>query len=61
MKFLCLTFLFFILTGCAVHNSKPNRDTTECLRFRSMMSSLLEPAAMYALQEACINSKVKNE
>ncbi|WP_202743948.1 hypothetical protein [Acinetobacter calcoaceticus] len=61
MKLLPLTFLFFILTGCAAHSSKPNRETSECLHFRNMMASLVEPAALYALQEECLHSKGKTE
>lgn len=61
MKILSLTFLFFILAGCAVHSSKPNRKTSECLHFKNMMASLVEPAALYALQEECLHSKEKRE
>ena len=57
MKFFCFTLLLLILTGCVSNSSKSKHETSECLRFRSMMSSLLDHDAMYSLQEACINSK----
>lgn len=61
MKLLPLIFIFFIFsTGCTTLNSQKNHETSECLRFKSLMTDLLEPAALYALQEACINSKAKN-
>lgn len=61
MKFLPLIFIFCVFsTSCTTLKSQKNHETNECLRFRSMMVDLLEPAALYALQEACINSKARN-
>lgn len=61
MKIFSMFLLFCFFCGCAIQNSKAMNETNECIRFRSLMSDLLEPAALYALQEACINSKARKK
>ncbi len=58
MRFFSVVLIFCVFsTGCSTVNAQKSQKTNECVRFRSMMTDLLEPAALYALQEACINSK----
>ncbi len=60
MKFFPLVLIFCCFSmGCTTLNLKKNYETNECVRFKNMMTNLLEPEALYPLQEACISSKAK--
>jgi len=61
MKFFSMVFIFCFFCGCAVQSSRVTKETNECVHFKSLMTDLLEPAALNALQEACINSKTRKK